>query len=55
MYPIEMECSDEAGKIVESVCELTKKYASLGLSMSKVEKIIAESFLNVKKRSGESR
>lgn len=52
LYPIELECIDEVSKLIKDICKLTEKYAKLGLQTSKVEKIIAESFLDVKKQSG---
>lgn len=49
MYPIELECAEEVQKAVEDICKLSERYSRLGISSSKIEKLIAEAFLVAKK------
>jgi hypothetical protein len=47
MYPIELQCMDEISMIISSLFETVDKFAKSGVSSDKIEKIIAESVLNV--------
>jgi hypothetical protein len=47
MYPIELDCKDEISAVVNKLFESVNKFTQLGISSEKIEKIIAESMLNV--------